>query len=63
MAALHGGRKRMWKKLILVLVALVLLPGLGKGQDAKAVLDSVAKSMGDAKSLQYAAHISLLART
>ncbi len=44
----------MWKKLTLVLVALVLLPGPGKGQDAKAVLDGVAKSMGDVKSLQYA---------
>src|SRR6266436_4718258 len=54
MAALQGGRKRMWKKLTLVLVALVLLPGPGKGQDAKAVLDGVAKSMGDVKSLQYA---------
>ena len=43
----------MWKKLILVLVALVLMPGLGKGQDAKAVLDGAAKSMGDVKSLQY----------
>src|SRR5215813_15476289 len=44
----------MWKKLILVLVALVLMPGLGNGQDSKAVLDGVAKSMGDVKSLQYA---------
>jgi glyoxylase-like metal-dependent hydrolase (beta-lactamase superfamily II) len=43
----------MWKKLILV-VALVLMPGLGNGQDPKAVLDGVAKSMGDVKSLQYA---------
>jgi hypothetical protein len=43
----------MWKKLILVLVAVVLMPGLGYGQDTKAVLDGVAKSMGDVKSLQY----------
>jgi hypothetical protein len=44
----------MWKKLILVLVVCVLTPRLGNGQDAKAVLDGVAKSMGDVKSLQYA---------
>jgi hypothetical protein len=44
----------MWKKLILVLVAVVLMPGLGYGQDPKAVLDGVAKSMGEVKSLQYA---------
>src|SRR5438132_3075838 len=43
----------MWKKLILVLVACVLLPRLGNGQEAKAVLDGVAKAMGDVKSLQY----------
>src|SRR5712691_6978624 len=47
------GRKRMWKKLILVLVALVLMPRLGHGQEAKAVLDGVMKAMGDVKSLQY----------
>lgn len=44
----------MWKKLILVLVVCVLTPRLGNGQDAKAVLDGVAKSMGEVKSLQYA---------
>jgi glyoxylase-like metal-dependent hydrolase (beta-lactamase superfamily II) len=44
----------MWKKLILVLAAVVLMPGLGYGQDSKAVLDGVSKSMGDVKSLQYA---------
>src|SRR5438876_4018342 len=44
----------MWKKLILVLVACVLLPRLGNGQEPKAVLDGVAKAMGDVKSLQYA---------
>jgi len=44
----------MWNKLILVLVAVVLMPGLGNGQDPKAVVDGVAKSMGDVKSLQYA---------
>ena len=44
----------MWKKLILVLVVCVLTPRQGNGQDAKAVLDGVAKSMGEVKSLQYA---------
>jgi hypothetical protein len=44
----------MWKKLIFVLVMLcVLMPRLGHGQEAKAVLDGVAKAMGDVKSLQY----------
>jgi hypothetical protein len=52
--AKHLGRKPMWKKLILVLVVCVLTPRLGNGQDAKAVLDGVAKSMGEVKSLQYA---------
>jgi glyoxylase-like metal-dependent hydrolase (beta-lactamase superfamily II) len=44
----------MWKKLILVLVVFVLMPRLGNGQEPKAVLDGVAKAMGDVKSLQYA---------
>jgi glyoxylase-like metal-dependent hydrolase (beta-lactamase superfamily II) len=44
----------MWNKLIIAFVALVLVPQLGNAQDAKAVLDGVAKSMGDVKSLQYA---------
>src|SRR5437667_10679335 len=44
----------MWKKLILVLVACVLLPRLGNGQEPKVVLDGVAKAMGDVKSVQYA---------
>ncbi len=45
----------MWKKLIFMLVILcVLMPRLGHGQEAKAVLDSVTKAMGDVKSLQYA---------
>jgi glyoxylase-like metal-dependent hydrolase (beta-lactamase superfamily II) len=43
----------MWKKLIIAFVALVLVPQLGNAQDAKAVLDGVAKAMGDPKSLQY----------
>jgi glyoxylase-like metal-dependent hydrolase (beta-lactamase superfamily II) len=43
----------MWKKWILVFVALALMPRLGNGQDSRAVLDSVTKAMGDVKSLQY----------
>ena len=44
----------MWKKLIFMLVILcVLMPRLGHGQEAKAVLDGVTKAMGDVKSLQY----------
>jgi hypothetical protein len=44
----------MRKKLIFVSVILcVLMPRLGHGQEAKAVLDSMAKAMGDVKSLQY----------
>src|SRR5215471_795152 len=44
----------MWKKLIFVLVILcVLMPQLSHGQEAKAVLEGVAKAMGDVKSLQY----------
>jgi glyoxylase-like metal-dependent hydrolase (beta-lactamase superfamily II) len=44
----------MWKKLIFVPVILcVLMPRLGHGQEAKAVLEGVAKAMGDVKSLQY----------
>jgi glyoxylase-like metal-dependent hydrolase (beta-lactamase superfamily II) len=43
----------MWKKWILVFVALALVPRLGNAQDPKAVLDNVAKAMGDVKSIQY----------
>jgi hypothetical protein len=44
----------MWKKLIFVLVIGVLvMPQLSNGQEAKAVLEGVAKAMGDVKSLQY----------
>ena len=43
----------MRMKWILVFVALALMPRLGHGQDSKAVLDGVAKAMGDPKSLQY----------
>jgi len=45
----------MWKKLVFVLIICVLvMPQLSHGQEAKAVLDGVAKAMGDVKSLQYA---------
>ena len=38
----------MWKKLIFVSIILcVLMPRLGHGQEAKAVLEGVAKAMGD----------------
>jgi len=40
-------------KWIIAFVALALLPRLGNGQESKAVLDNVAKAMGDVKSLQY----------
>jgi len=44
----------MWKKLIFVLVIMcVLIPRLSDGQEAKAVLEGVAKAMGDVKTLQY----------
>jgi hypothetical protein len=44
----------MWKKLIFVFVILcVLMPRLSHGQEAKAVLEGVAKAMGDVQSLQY----------
>ena len=44
---------RVWKNLILVLVAFVIAPQLGYGQDSKTVLDGVSKAMGEVKSLQY----------
>jgi glyoxylase-like metal-dependent hydrolase (beta-lactamase superfamily II) len=43
----------MWKNLILVLIAFVIAPQLGYGQDTKTVLDGVSKAMGEVKSLQY----------
>jgi glyoxylase-like metal-dependent hydrolase (beta-lactamase superfamily II) len=42
----------MWK-FVVAFAALVLVPQLGNAQDAKAVLDGAAKTMGDVKSLQY----------
>jgi len=45
----------MWKNLMLAMAVLALLPWVGEGQDAKSVLDGVAKTMGaaDLKSIQY----------
>ena len=45
----------MWKKLMLAVAVLVLMPWVAEGQDAKTVLEGVAKSMGatDLKSIQY----------
>jgi glyoxylase-like metal-dependent hydrolase (beta-lactamase superfamily II) len=43
----------MWKTPILALVAFVITPQLGYGQDTKTVLDGVSKAMGEVKSLQY----------
>jgi glyoxylase-like metal-dependent hydrolase (beta-lactamase superfamily II) len=45
----------MWNKLMLAMVVLALIPWVGEAQDAKTVLDGVAKSMGatDLKSIQY----------
>src|SRR4029453_1448070 len=46
--------KTMWKKLIFALVvSMLIMPQLSHGQEAKAVLEGVAKAMGDVKSLQY----------
>ena len=42
----------MWK-LIVASAAFAALPQLVHAQDAKAVLDGIAKAMGDVKSLQY----------
>src|SRR5215472_9522398 len=47
------GRKCMWK-FVIAFTAFVLVPQPGNAQDAKAVLDGAAKTMGDVKSLQYA---------
>jgi glyoxylase-like metal-dependent hydrolase (beta-lactamase superfamily II) len=45
----------MWKRLILTMAVLALIPWVGEAQDAKTVLDGVAKSLGatDLKSIQY----------
>jgi len=43
----------MWKNPLLVLVAFVIAPHLGYGQEAKTELDTVSKAMGEVKSLQY----------
>jgi hypothetical protein len=52
----------MWKKLLFVLVVFgLVMPQLSTGQDAKTVLAGVAKTMGDAKSLQYTGSGSMFA--
>jgi glyoxylase-like metal-dependent hydrolase (beta-lactamase superfamily II) len=43
----------MWKNPIIVLVAFVIAPHLGYGQETKTALDGVSKAMGEVKSLQY----------
>jgi glyoxylase-like metal-dependent hydrolase (beta-lactamase superfamily II) len=43
----------MRKKWLFVVLALALMPRLGHGDEPKAVLDGVAKAMGDVKSIQY----------
>jgi hypothetical protein len=46
----------MWKTLMVVVAVVALLPQVGACQDAKTVLEGVAKAMGgtDLKSIQYA---------
>jgi glyoxylase-like metal-dependent hydrolase (beta-lactamase superfamily II) len=53
----------MWKKLMLAMAVLALIPWIGEAQDAKTVLDGVAKSMGatDLKSIQYSSSGSVFA--
>jgi glyoxylase-like metal-dependent hydrolase (beta-lactamase superfamily II) len=45
----------MWKTLIIVIAVVALMPQVGACQDAKTVLDGVAKAMGtmDVKTIQY----------
>lgn len=45
----------MWKKLILAMAVLALVPWVGEGQEAKNVLEGVAKTLGaiDLKSIRY----------
>jgi glyoxylase-like metal-dependent hydrolase (beta-lactamase superfamily II) len=45
----------MWKTLMVVITVVALMPQVGACQDAKAVLEGVAKAMGaaDVKSIQY----------
>jgi glyoxylase-like metal-dependent hydrolase (beta-lactamase superfamily II) len=45
----------MWKKLILAMAVLMLLPQIGQTQEAKAMLEGVSKAMGatDLRSIQY----------
>src|SRR5688572_31828375 len=53
----------MWKHLMLAMAVLALLPWVGEGQDAKSVLEGVAKTMGagDLKSIQYSGSGSMFA--
>jgi len=39
----------MWKKPILALVAFVIAPHLGYGQETKTALDGASKAMGEVK--------------
>ena len=43
----------MRKRWLFAALALALMPRLGHGDEPKAVLDGVAKAMGDVKSIQY----------
>ena len=43
----------MRKRWLFAVLALALMPRLGHGDEPKAVLDGVAKAMGDVKSIQY----------
>jgi glyoxylase-like metal-dependent hydrolase (beta-lactamase superfamily II) len=52
----------MWKQLLFVLVMMgMLMPRLSDGQEAKTVLDGVAKAMGAVKTLQYTGSGSIFA--
>ena len=46
-------KEAMLKKLFITLSPLALLAGVALAQDAKAVLESATKAMGDVKSIQY----------
>ena len=54
----------MWKNPILVLVAFVIAPHLGYGQESKTALDGVSKAMGESShyNIPAAARSSRLAR-
>jgi hypothetical protein len=50
---LKSKKEAMRKKLFITLSPLALLAGVALAQDAKAVLKSATKPMGDVKSIQY----------